>query len=90
MYLEDKIGTTHEAVITGIQEYGIFVEIASTKSEGLIRLNEIDGDTWQAEVQKHRVVGFNTNQKLNLGDKVFVSITSVDMERKTIGFKLYL
>jgi ribonuclease R len=89
LFMEDKIGTVHEALISGIQEYGIFVQIESNQAEGLIRMNEIGDDIYYAEMEKYRVVGFNTGEKLHLGDKVFVSIKSVDLERKTIEFKLF-
>jgi ribonuclease R len=89
LFMEDKIGTVHEALISGIQEYGIFVQIESNHAEGLIRMNEIGDDIYYAEMEKYRVVGFNSGEKLHLGDKVFVSIKSVDLERKTIEFKLF-
>lgn len=89
LYLQDKIGHTYEAVISGVQEYGIFVQINETKSEGLIRLNDIDDDIYQAEVLKHRVVGFNSGKKLCLGDKVFVTVRGVDLEQKNIKLKLF-
>jgi len=86
--MEDKVGITYDAVINSIQEYGVFVSIPENGCEGLIRLTEIDGDTYTDEVQKHRVVGLNTNKKLHLGNKVFVTITGVNMERKEVNLKL--
>lgn len=89
LYMEDKVGTTHEAIISGIQEYGMFVQIESTQAEGLIKMNELGDDIYYAEKEKHRIVGFNTGERFRLGDKVYVSIKSVDLERKTIEFKLF-
>jgi ribonuclease R len=89
LYMEDKIGTVHEAIISSIQEYGMFVQIESNHAEGLVKLHEIGEDTYYAEKVKHRVVGFNTGEKFCLGDKVFVSIKGVDLERKVIDFKLF-
>ena len=89
LYMEDKIGRTYEGVISGIQEYGMFVVIGENGCEGLIKLNEIGDDIYTAETNKHRIVGFNTGEKFHLGNKVFVSIRSVDLERKTIEFKLF-
>ena len=89
LYMEDKVGTAHKAIVSGIQDYGMFIQIESNYAEGLIKLNEIGDDIYYTEKSKHRIVGFNTGEKFQLGDEVYVSIKSVDLERKVIEFKLF-
>jgi ribonuclease R len=69
-------------------EYGLFVEIEETKCDGMIRLSEIGGDTYQADVANYCINGFNTGSKIRLGDEVMVVVKSVDIEKKNINLTL--
>jgi exoribonuclease R len=66
----------------------VFVEIAENKCEGLVRLSEIGGDTYMADVNNYCIKGFNTGQSIRLGDEVMVVIRSVDVEKKNINLTL--
>lgn len=87
-FMSDKIGKVYNGIVNGIQDYGIFVSIIETACEGFIRLNEIGGDTFQADLQNYCVKGFNTGEVIKLGDEVTVVVTSVDIERKNINLTL--
>ena len=64
------------------------LEIEENKCEGLVRLSEIGGDTYTADMNNYCVVGFNTGSKIRLGDEVMIVVKSVDIERKNINFTL--
>lgn len=87
-YLQGKIGKVYSGVVSSVQEYGIFVSITENSCEGLVRLNEIGGDTFQADTQNYCVKGFNTGEVIRLGDEVTVVVSSVDIERKNINLTL--
>lgn len=87
-YMADRIGKVYKGIITSVQEYGVFVEIEENKCEGLVRLSEIGGDTFQADTQNHCVKGFNTGELIKLGDEVTIVVKSVDIERKNIDLTL--
>jgi ribonuclease R len=88
-YMADKIGKVyHNCIVTSVMDYGVFVEIPETASEGLVRLSEIGGDTYQADTQNHRVVGFNTGAMIRLGDEVSIVVRAVDIEKKNIDLTL--
>jgi len=87
-FMSDKIGKVYKGIVNGIQDYGIFVSIIETACEGLVRLNEIGGDTFQADTQNYCVKGFNTGEVIKLGDEVTIVVTSVDIERKNINLTL--
>jgi ribonuclease R/exosome complex exonuclease DIS3/RRP44 len=88
VYLEDNVGRIYKGIVTSVAEYGVFVEIAENKCEGLIRLSEIGGDTYMADVNNYCVKGFNTGQSIRLGDEVTVVVKSVDVEKKNINLTL--
>lgn len=87
-YLQDKIGKVCQGVINSIQNYGVFVSIPENGCEGLVRLSDIDGDTFIVDNDNHRLVGHNTGEVIKLGDEVTIIISSVDVEKKNINLTL--
>ena len=88
VYMSERIGNVYEGIITSLADYGLFIEIIENKSEGLIRLADIGGDTYSVDMKNYRLVGYNTGKVLRLGDKVLISVASVDIEKKNINFTL--
>ena len=74
--------------ISNITDYGLFVEIKDTNSEGLVRLNDIEGDTYEVDSQNYFVKGFGTGEVIRLGDDVMIRVKSVDLEKKNIDLSL--
>jgi ribonuclease R len=88
-YMADKVGKVyHNCIVVSVMDYGLFIEIPETASEGLVRMSEIGGDTFQADLQNHRVVGFNTQEVIRLGDEVSIVVKAVDIEKKNIDLTL--
>ena len=88
IYMSKHVGKVYKGIITSVLEYGVFVEIHETKCEGLVRLSEIGGDTYMADTSNYCVKGFNTGEKIRLGDEVMVVVKAVDVERKNIDLTL--
>jgi ribonuclease R len=88
IYMNDHLGKVFKGVISSIQEYGVFVEIPENGCEGLIKLSEINGDTWSADVNNYCIKGYNTGDKIRLGDEVHVVVAGVDIEKKNINLSL--
>ncbi len=88
IYMSEHIGKVFEGIVTSVAEYGVFVEILENKCEGLIKLSEISGDTYQVDMNNYCVKGFNTGDKIRLGDMVHVVVSSVDIEKKNINLTM--
>jgi len=88
IYMSDNIGKVFEGIISSVTEYGVFVEILENKCEGLIKLSDIGGDVYSADMANYCVKGYNTGSKLRLGDMVHVVVSSVDIEKKNINLSL--
>jgi len=84
IYMSENIGKVFKGIVSSVTEYGIFVEILDNKCDCLVKLSSIKG-TWQAKLEKHSIVEFNTGSTIRLGDLVHVIIDSVDIERKNIN-----
>lgn len=88
IYMAENVGRIYKGIVTSVAEYGLFIEIEENKCEGLVRLSEIGGDTYMADVNNYCVKGFNTGQSIRLGDEVMVVVKSVDVEKKNINLTL--
>jgi len=88
IYMSENIGKVYQGIVSSVAEYGVFVEILENKCEGLIKLSDISGDTYQVDMSNYCLKGFNTGDKIRLGDIVHVIISSVDIEKKNINLTL--
>ncbi len=87
-YMSSRISQVFKGVISGITEWGIYVEEAETKCEGLVRVRDIEDDFYIFSEKKLELVGQKKKKKYRLGDNVKIKVKSVDLERKTIDYVL--
>ncbi|MDP6387723.1 MAG: ribonuclease R [Candidatus Pacebacteria bacterium] len=85
-YMKEHVGKTFKGTITGITEFGIFVEEENTKAEGLIRLNSMKDDFYTLDKKHYRLEGQKSKKKFNLGDKVKVKLTNTNLDSKSLDF----
>jgi ribonuclease R len=74
----------YEGIISGVTEWGIFVEIIETKCEGMIRLADLTDDFYEFDEKNYRVIGRRNGKMYRLGDKIKVRIKKTDIDRRTI------
>jgi len=86
-YMASHVGEKFEGVVTGLTDYGIFVEESATKAEGLVRLNTLRDDFYVRASHGYRLSGARTGKTISLGDKVHVRLTSIDIEQKQINWE---
>lgn len=87
-YLQDKIGNQYDGVITGVTEWGVFVEITENHCEGMIRLRDMRDDMYYFDPDNYCIVGRRLKQKFTLGDKVRIEIKRADLVKKQLDFAL--
>jgi ribonuclease R len=80
-YAENKIYT---GLISGVTEWGIFVEIVETKCEGMVRLADLTDDFYEFDEKKYRVVGRKKKKMYTLGDRVKVKVKKTDIDKRII------
>ena len=79
--VEDK---DFDGLITGVTEWGIFVEIIETKCEGMVRLVDLTDDYYEFDQKNYRVIGQKNKRMFTLGDKVKVAVKATDIDKRTI------
>lgn len=84
-YMERRIGEEFEGVISGMSNYGFYVELPNTV-EGMVRVSELDGDYYVFDEEHYEMVGERTGKKYKLGQPIKIQVVSVDRYLKTIDF----
>ena len=87
-YMQDHKNEIFEGVITGVTEWGIYVEITKNKCEGMIRIRDIKSDYYLFDEEQYAVIGQETKNIYQLGDNVKISVKRTDLERKQLDFNL--
>ena len=87
-YMSSRIGNTFHGVISGIKEWGIYVEEKETKCEGLVRIGDLGDDFYIFNEKKLELMGQKKKKRYRLGDIVKMKVKTVDLERKTIDYTL--
>jgi ribonuclease R len=87
-YMSQRIGQNFVGVISGITEWGIYVEEIETKCEGLVRVKDLSDDYYVYNEKKLALVGQKKKKIYKLGDKLKMKVKNVDLERKTIDYVL--
>ncbi len=88
-FMINHIGDVFHGIISGVTNYGIFVQITETLAEGLIRLRDINNDFYIYDEKNYSLVGRRSKRVFRLGDKIKVQVVRVDEKKKLIDFALY-
>jgi ribonuclease R len=87
-YMSLRIGKKFDGVISGITEWGIYVEELETKCEGLVRVRDMEDDFYVFNEKKLELLGQKKKKRYRLGDRVKIKVKGVDLEKKTIDYVL--
>ncbi|MBS1530134.1 MAG: ribonuclease R [Bacteroidetes bacterium] len=87
-FLKDQIGTVYTGIISGVTEWGMYVEIIENKCEGMIRLREIADDFYTLDEKNYAIIGQRKRKVYRLGDEVRIRVKNVDLTKKQIDFSL--
>ncbi|MGI6074199.1 MAG: ribonuclease R [Fermentimonas sp.] len=85
-FMSDKIGKVYDGVISGVTEWGIYVEINENKCEGMIPIRELDDDFYELDEKNYRLVGRRTKREYRLGQPVTVQVVKTNLERRQLDF----
>lgn len=85
-YMSDKIGQIFEGVISGVTEWGIYVEITENKCEGMIKARDMNDDAYIYDEDNYRYVGRHKGKVYALGDKVMIIVKKADLLKKQLDY----
>ncbi|MBP6856031.1 MAG: ribonuclease R [Candidatus Pacebacteria bacterium] len=85
-YMSTRIGQVFDGVITGITEWGLYVEEKNTKCEGMIRFKDLPGDFYEFDPKHMTLVGKKSKKKFRLGDGLKIKVSNADLEHQIIDY----
>ncbi|MCK9626102.1 MAG: ribonuclease R [Bacteroidales bacterium] len=87
-FMQDKVGQEFEGTISGLTEWGMYVEIEPTKIEGMVMLKEVKEDYLMFNEEKYNIIGKASKRIFNLGDKVKIKVLKANLEQKLLDYQL--
>ena len=85
-FMSDKIGRVYDGVISGVTEWGLYVELNENKCEGLVPIRDLDDDFYTFDEENYALVGRRRKRTYRLGDPLTVKIAQANLERKQLDF----
>ena len=87
-FMQDKIGQTFDGVISGVTEWGLYIELNENKCEGMIPVRDLGDDYYELDEKNYCLRGRRTNKVYSLGDDVTVKVARANLEKKQLDFSL--
>ena len=87
-YLQNHVGAVFQGIVTGVTNFGVFVELLDVYVEGLIHITALPSDYYHFEEAHHRLIGERTRRVFSLGDELTVQVASVKLDERKVDFEL--
>jgi ribonuclease R len=87
-FMQDKVGQVFTGIISGVTDWGLYVELDENKCEGMVSIRELTGDFYFFDEKNYCISGMHTNKSYQLGGEVKVIVAKANLEKKQIDFKL--
>jgi len=87
-YMSDKMGMPFDGVISGVTEWGIYVEIIENQCEGMVALRDLEDDFYEYDEENYRIIGRSNGKVYTLGDKIKIEVVKADLQKKQLDYKL--
>jgi len=87
-FMQDKVGAEFEGHISGLTDWGMYVEIEPTKIEGMVALRDVRSDFFEFDEDHYRIVGKRTHKVYRLGDAVKIKVKATNLEQKLLDYEL--
>ncbi len=87
-YMQEHIGETYSGIISGVTEWGLYIELNDNLCEGLVPMRDLADDYYDFDEKNHCLVGRRYNHRYRLGDNVDIKVARADLEKKQLDFVL--
>ncbi|MDE5810148.1 MAG: ribonuclease R [Muribaculaceae bacterium] len=87
-YMKDHMGEVYDGIITGVTEWGLYVELNDNKCEGLIPVRDLTDDYYDFDEKNYCLIGRRKNNRFRLGDEIKVRVARADVDKKQLDFAL--
>ena len=87
-FMSEHIGRVFDGVVSGVTDWGLYVEIEENKCEGMVPMRDLGDDYYEFDERNYCLVGRRTRQRISLGDKMKIRVASANLEKKQLNFAL--
>ncbi len=87
-YLSSRVGLKLDAVVTGVEEFGLFVQGVELPAEGLVHISSLQDDFYRFDRGSHTLTGHRAGNRYQLGDHVTITVARVDVDRRELDFRI--
>ena len=87
-FMQDKVGREFEGLVSGLTEWGIYVELVENKCEGMVSIKSIVDDFYEFDEEEYRILGRHSGRKFEIGDSVRVEVLHANLSRRQLDYKL--
>lgn len=87
-FMSDRIGNEYEGVISGVTEWGLYVEINENKCEGMIPMRDLDDDFYDFDEKNYCITGRRKHKKYSLGDPIKIKVARANLEKRQLDFTI--
>jgi ribonuclease R len=87
-FMQDKVGKIFDGVVSGLTDWGIYVEIVENKCEGMVSIKSIVDDFYEFNEEEYMIVGRQSGRKFEIGDEVKIEVMNANLSRRQLDYKL--
>ena len=87
-FMQDKVGKEFIGVVSGLTDWGIYVEVVENKCEGMVSIKGIVDDFYEFDEEEYMIVGRQTGRKFEIGDEVKIEVVNANLSRRQLDYKL--
>lgn len=87
-FMQDKVGKVFDGVVSGLTDWGIYVEIVENKCEGMVSIKSIVDDFYEFNEEEYAIVGRQSGRKFEIGDEVKIEVMSANLSRRQLDYRL--
>ena len=87
-FMTDKVGKEFEGLVSGLTEWGIYVELVENKCEGMISIKSLADDFYEFDEEEYAIIGRQTRRKFEIGDLIKIEVLNANLSRRQLDYKL--
>lgn len=87
-FMQDKVGEVFDGVISGVTDWGLYVELNDSKCEGMVSIKDLTGDFYFFDEKNYCITGMHSNKCYQLGADIKIKVVRANLEKKQLDFKL--
>lgn len=87
-FMQDKLGKEFDGVVSGLTDWGLYVEIVENKCEGMVSIKSLVDDFYEFDEEEYAIVGKNTGRKFEIGQEVVIEVLNANLSRRQLDYKL--